>query len=154
MKIFVATSKGQNGRKSDFCSAEEGELLTFALECERDKEDCDGRCGCRRSLLGIDSNGVTTTFAVAELPLKSAQYEERVISYFSAKGWFDISDESARAIFANDAIILLEEAARFPVGIVLEKRGDTIQIRQPVHDSGISMIARGRLLAEHLKATQ
>ena len=152
MKIFVATNKSQSARDSDFCHTEEGEILTFAVECERDEEDPDGECGCRRSLLGIDSSGATTTFTVAELPMKSAEYKKEVVAYFADKGWFDLSNEQTVEMFTNDADILIEAADRFPVGVVLEKRGDTIQMRQPVQQSGAFMVARARNLSRLSKA--
>jgi hypothetical protein len=144
MKIFVATREGQDARQSDFCDAEEGELLTFAIECDRDEADCDGNCGCRRSLLGLETGGATTTFTVAEIPLSAEWYEEQVIEYFADKGWFVRSDAKTVGAFRNDAKIVLEEAARFPVGVVLEKRGDEIKVRMPVQTSTSFMTARSR----------
>ena len=153
MKIFVATNTGQSARANDFHDAEEGELLTFAIECERDEQDCDGKCGCRRSLLGIETGGTTTTFVVAEIPLKPAEYEQLVVDFFCARGWFDSSDEEAVHIFRNDARIIAEAAKDFTVGIVLEKRDDVIQTRQPLQKSLAFMIARGRTVAKSQSVT-
>lgn len=144
MKIFVSTRDGQGVRESDFCSAEEGEILTFAVECDRDEEDPDGNCGCRRSLMGLESGGTTTTFAVAELQMSVAQYQEKVVEYFVGKGWFDQTDANAVEIFRNDAKAMLEEAACFSVGVVLEKRGNTIQVRRPTRSTSAFLFARHR----------
>ena len=144
MKVFIVTRDGQDARQSDFCDAGEGELLTFAVECDRDEDDCDGKCGCRRSLLGLTSGGATTTFTVAELPLSANEYEERVVAYFAGKGWFVANDLEVAEIFREDAKMLLEEAKRFPVGAVLEKRGDVIQARHPAQTSNAFIIARHR----------
>lgn len=144
MKIFVSTHEGQYARQSDFCDAEEGELLTFAVECDRDEDDCDGNCGCRRSLLGLETNGATTTFTVAEVPLSAELYEEQVINYFADKGWFKRDNAKAADVFRNDAKIMLKEAACFPLGVVLEKRGDVIKARIPVQTSTAFMMARSR----------
>ena len=154
MKVFVATRTGQETRQSDFCDAEEGELLTFAIECGRDEENHDGQCGCRRSLLGLESGGISTTFTVAEIPMTSDCYEQKVIEYFSARGWFAPTDNEAIEIFLNDAQILLAQASLFAIGVVLEKRGDKIQVRQPITTSTAFMTARWRHLSQYLSVAK
>jgi hypothetical protein len=37
------------------------------VACDRDRDNIDGGCGCRRSLAGVVSRRATTTFKVAEI---------------------------------------------------------------------------------------
>ena len=67
MKILVATKEGQGQRKNDFCWAEEGEVVKFPSECDR--ETVDGRCGCRRSMSGANSLKGTKTMKVVEFDI-------------------------------------------------------------------------------------
>jgi hypothetical protein len=61
MKVLVATSQGQGGWPHDVCTTVEGELVLLH-RCDR---DC---LVCRRTMIGLASGGVTTTFMVADLP--------------------------------------------------------------------------------------
>ena len=59
-KVLTATAATQGMRKNDFSHTEEGELVTYGLEC--DCEQVDGVCGCKRSLVGRSTHKATTTF--------------------------------------------------------------------------------------------
>lgn len=65
MKVLVATTKRQGMRKNDFCHATEGELVKFSFEC--DGEKVDGKCGCKRSMGGINSRELPTDKSVGFL---------------------------------------------------------------------------------------
>ena len=69
MKILVATKETQGFRDSDFSWAREGELVRFDSECDRDKNRIDGGCGCRRSMVGLETGRATTTFKVVEMDI-------------------------------------------------------------------------------------
>jgi hypothetical protein len=61
VKVLVATSQGQGGRPYDVCTTVEGELVLL--------HRCDRNCMvCRRTMIGLASGGVTTTFMIADLP--------------------------------------------------------------------------------------
>ncbi len=126
MKVLVATRETQGQRKSDFCFAIEGELVEWAFECDRDEEDIDGDCGCRRSLTGIVSRKGTTTMAVVE----------RTITLDELAGIIRENAESAGIHLDIDvphdlAEYVVEMAAEFPVGTVVERRGDEVLARRP-----------------------
>jgi hypothetical protein len=54
MKLLVSTTETQGQRKNDFCFVPEGEILVFAFECDRDRGNPDGPCGCARSMSGVE----------------------------------------------------------------------------------------------------
>ena len=119
--VFVATDETQGTRKNDFCFATVGELVHFATEC--DGEPVDGSCGCRRAVAGMDSFMATTTFKVAALPMSVAELTDALERSYRASGWGAILN---RDFAVTEATQLLELAAGFPVGTVLEKRGRRI----------------------------
>lgn len=122
MKVFVATARGQGARASDFCWTVEGELVMVLFQCDRDGDEIDGCCGCRRALAGLSSSRATTTFAVADLPLAWDDYVTAISDSLKRGGWLGLdSDSMARE--------LVDAAADFPVGEVLERRGDYIRPR-------------------------
>lgn len=147
MKVFVATRDGQGARESDFCDAEEGEVLYWSMECDRDNEEIDGDCGCRRSLWGLETGGVTTTFAVIDLPLPAEWFAERVVEVMSSKGWFERDDEEAD-LYRADANMMLELAGEFTEGVIMEKRDEMMQFRVPARRTQVAAIARKRPLTK------
>ncbi len=128
MKVFVATTETQGQRKNDFSFVKEGELVTFGFEC--DGEDVDGSCGCRRCMSGVETHKATTTFKVANLPLSKEEYTERIIQSGRDGGWVKDPDSEGVARFKETAEELLTLAEGFPLGVVLEKRGNGIQARR------------------------
>ena len=121
----MATSDGQGGRNSDFAWTVEGELVRIGSQCDIDRDDIDGGCGCLRAMVGLASSKSTTTFRVAELDLSQPDYEELVYESMVRDGW-GIPPRLA----AGAADELLGLAAEFPVGVPLGRRGDVIQIRE------------------------
>ena len=57
MKVLVSTHETQGERASDFCWVPDGELVGFAFECDTDRDDIDGGCGCRRAMSGLAAMG-------------------------------------------------------------------------------------------------
>lgn len=130
MRVLVATCETQGKRKNDFCFATEGELVKFpGIECDR--ETPDGSCGCRRSLGGVESGRATTTLRVVERDLTATEVKAIFFESMRQSGW--VKDESwadtVREQCADDAKGLLRIAGSFPVGTVLERRGEVFNVR-------------------------
>jgi hypothetical protein len=132
MKVLTATSQTQGWRENDFCWTVEGELVFLhPIECGRGTFDND--CGCRRSMAGLVSHRATTTMKVTERKdlnpdtyftlvadgLESQRYvTEELMANRRVKEWVhELADE------------LITLAAGWPVGVVVERRGDLIQRR-------------------------
>lgn len=131
MKVFVSTKQGQGVRENDFSHLDDGVLLTFAMVCDSDKDNPDGRCGCNRCLSGVEKGGGTTTFTVADQEITREEYIQRHKDYFVLCGWDEyMSQEEIDQQSEEDVDELLRLADNFDVGEVLEKRGDVIQVRQ------------------------
>lgn len=141
MKVLVATSKTQGQRENDFHFANEGEVVIFGSECDR--EAVDGKCGCRRSMVGCESRKATTTFLVVERPIDQAGLETTVRMSLTEGGWVgkEWSDPAADAEWVReDAAELARVAAHFATGTVLEKRGTTFKERR-VHRTAAAAFA-------------
>lgn len=124
MKVLVATPTGQGRRESDFCWTVDGELVVVPFQCDADGDDPDGGCGCRRAMAGLSSNKGTTTFMVVESPMTHDDYVYAIHDANERAGWGDHLD------FAdNMAALLLEVAAEYPPGTILERRGENFERR-------------------------
>ncbi len=117
MKILVATEETQGQRESDFFWTDPGEIVCFTHECDRDRDDPDGPCGCRRSMSGVKTKKGTSTVKVVELDV-------------TQEGLADMIGDSRRPMDESQAKKLLELAARYEVGTILEKRGDVFRVRE------------------------
>lgn len=124
MKILVSTQHTQGQRKNDFCFVPEDQIVLAGSEC--DYETVDGRCGCRRSLVGADNHAATTTFKIVEYQGDQAEWEKLARYSYMDAGW----DKTTTEDYLDESLHLLREAAKYPVGTVLEKRGEVFQIRQ------------------------
>lgn len=126
MRILVATGLTQGRRANDFNFAREGEIVGKDDEHTSDEEGPDAPCGCQRSLVGIESTKSTTTFQVIESGYSREEFEEMIRearTYWVQAG---VSEENIRA----EAAFLLEVAARFPAGTVVERRGEQFLARE------------------------
>lgn len=175
MKVLVSTRRGQGQRESDFFDGLEGELVFFSLElaCPIDRD-----CGCRRSLTGM--SGSSTTFEVADKPISREEYVAELKASMIYSGRFkseDLDEKSLRKglkgagmgsenidsfladYFPNaevEAEALLSYAAKFPVGTVLEKRGDELFPRIIEHSDAErirDLIEQGESTTVELKET-
>jgi hypothetical protein len=148
MKVFVATKQTQGVRANDFSHAQEGELVRFGFEC--DGEDVDDSCGCRRALVGVKSSKATTTFRVAELSEATmGSVSTEFFESYKQGGWIDIGGdtEENRAEWLDmareDAEFLCGVAADWPIGTVVEKRGNDLNVRQfPGQEPLVSEVQR------------
>lgn len=121
MKAFIATAETQGRRNNDFCWAEEGELLTFGSEC--DAEGIDGPCGCRRSMCGLRSARATTTLRVVDRPdLDLRSLTQLFADAIVRRGFFENLEEAWKPA-GLEARAILESAAPFEVGAIVERRG-------------------------------
>lgn len=123
MQLLVSTKISQGTRKNDFSNATEGEIVDFpSHECTG--EAIDGRCGCKRSLVGINSRLATTTVIVAELPLTKEELIEQIKDSLE-QALPGLGSEEAPLI-AQD---LIHYGKAFPVGTVIERRGRNLSER-------------------------
>lgn len=125
MNVLVLTSEGQGKRKNDFISGNEGEVARFASEC--DGEAVDGKCGCRRSMAGIETNKMSTTMKVVDLPLTVDEFYAKIRKNYE-EAW-GMTGPEYDADIIRDAAELLRIAKCFPVGSIVEKRGNKFQTR-------------------------
>jgi hypothetical protein len=132
MKVLVATSQTQGMRRNDYCWAEEDELVYFGSECDR--EPVDGPCGCRRAMAGAKSKRATTTVKVVDLPIDEAEFAKLIRTALSRAGWIAPPTGEVSRTF-NAALVeamtrdLIDVAKRFPVGAIVERRGDLFRQR-------------------------
>lgn len=128
MKVLLATMTTQGKRKNDFCNAAPGELVHFALEC--DGEAVDGKCGCRRSMSGVDSHKATTTMIVVDLPITKTQVADKVKKSLTEGGWMGLMGPEEGEKFVQDEVKdLLEIAEFFEERTIVEKRGGKFRSR-------------------------
>lgn len=125
MKLLTATTQGQGERGNDYSWTVEGELVGISEPCRKDRFDPDGRCGCGRGFFGMSSHRATTTVLVRDLPLTRADLTDALLGYYESAGYGTF----APAELAEEVGNLLELAACWPAGTVLERRLDLIRAR-------------------------
>ena len=121
MKALVSTKETQGQRGNDFSWTQEGELVTFGSECDR--ESVDGRCGCKRAMSGLTTLKATTTVKVTDLPALTQETLAEQIKRHLIKDWH-LEEPIAASIASEDATALGRLASRFETGDVLERRGN------------------------------
>jgi hypothetical protein len=123
IKVLVATAEKQGVRKNDFNWAQEGELVTFGFECDR--EEIDGECGCKRAFAGVESQRATTTVKVVIKEMPVADLSNNIFEGLVKGGWVDADNKKRMEKHSREfAVELLRIASLFEVGDVIEKRGD------------------------------
>ena len=127
MKVLVATKETQGQRKNDFSWADEGELVNFGSECDR--EAIDGGCGCKRAMSGLTSLKSTTTVKVVDLLGITQEALESKIKEHLLKDW-GFERSVAVEVAHEGAAELARIAGSFRVGDVLEKRGSRLRVRK------------------------
>jgi len=127
MKVIVATKSLQGQRSNDFSFTEEGELVKFSMECDR--EEIDGKCGCRRSFGGFKTSKATTTAKIIDSGMTKDDFIDLMKEALTRQGWYggeiSLSDYEVK----EEAEELLRIANAFEVGDVIEKRGEDINRR-------------------------
>jgi len=121
MRVLVSTKKMQKQRENDFSFVPENELLYFGFQCSGEK--VDGRCGCRRSLVGVKCLKATTTMKVAESKLDEEGFAEVLHRAWKKGGFTDsLEDGRTRDHARRMARELVAIAKKYPVGTILERR--------------------------------
>jgi hypothetical protein len=121
IKCMVATKETQGQRESDFCYANEGEIVRFGVLC-CDEKDFDGGCGCARSLIGIDSQKPTTTMKTVELDMTQEEYLQKVIASVR-----QTDDDASDETIIEEALDVLYASEQFGVGHIIEYRGGFVK---------------------------
>lgn len=129
MKLLVATKEGQGGRGNDFSFTKEGELVYLGWTCDRDVGKADGGCGCGRSFSGLETHTGTTTARIAEVLATPESFEAVLRASLTEVGWLPGIEKDEPRLVADMADELVQLAAGFRMNDVLEKRGETIQVR-------------------------
>ena len=125
MKVLVATMETAGYRENDFSLVPEYEPVMLGTVCEG-HDDPDTSCGCARMMLGVDNLRGTTTFKVVDLLISPAVY-------ISA-----LNNAACRLLHRfnveEQAEFLLNLASQYPVGTVLERRGEKLFAARPATD--------------------
>jgi hypothetical protein len=125
MKVLIATADTQGQRSNDFTYLIDGELVTPASLCDRDDGNPDGPCGCWRSFTGLVSGKSGTTAKVADLDMTFEDWAAIFASSAASRGFTVSTPEHMTEL-------MLELAAAFDVGDVIERRGaDDFTGREP-----------------------
>jgi len=131
MKLLTATNETQRQRPDDFMWCTEGEIVKFGMEC--DGEEVDGKCGCRRSMVGVQCNKATTTMKVIHVEMTCEELTNALRDNYKEGGWYNLMGaESAEKSIRIEVEDLIRLSESFPVGSIVEKRGDKFQVRKEV----------------------
>jgi hypothetical protein len=125
LKYFVSTHHTQGERDNDSNSIPETEIVDLCSLSHEDPDD--SYCGCARSFVGITSRQTTTTAEIVESDMTPVEFVGRFHEGLVAMGFANTAE--LRADATNDAVGLLLLAAQWPVGTVVERRGDEIRVR-------------------------
>lgn len=125
LKYIVATHRTQGERDNDSTSVPDGELVDIPGKSHEDPDDT--YCACARSFAGFSSRQATTTAEVVESDMTPAGYIRRFHTMLLALGYENTA--AVRTDALNDAVHLLLIAAQWPVGTVVERRGDEVRVR-------------------------
>jgi len=115
LKVLVATkTQGQN--PGDFCNVPEGELVCLGV-------DYPGKTG----LTGVVSGQGTTTFVIAESSLTASDLRQQIRALYQAEGWDKlVTPRAFTQAITSEIVFLAQVTLTFPVGTVLEKRGNEV----------------------------
>lgn len=127
VKVLISTLDTQGMRKNDFSYTLGAELLKFGTEC--DGEKIDGKCGCRRSMVGVESKKATTTMKVIDIDIPIELIALEITNSEIASGWFEKGSKEAINEGTKQAKEIIRIASTFQNGAVLEKRGNVFSVR-------------------------
>ncbi len=127
MKVLVATSETQGQQPGDYDWCVDGELVWIGEVCDTDRRDPAGGCGCGRGFAGMASRRATTTAAVRELAWVTREtFHTSLRESLDAQGWLKVYGADRVAKMADRLLAL---AARLPVGSIVQRRIDVIEVR-------------------------
>lgn len=124
MHILIATKQTQGQRDNDFSWTDEGELVMRGFMCNSGLLNPDEYCGCGRVLIGVNTARATTTIQVTEAEMTPVEYVGDITASLQGR-WPGTPEDEGVA----EAMWLLEEAAGFDVGTVLEYRSGVLVAR-------------------------
>lgn len=131
MKILVSTKETQGRRDNDFSFTTPNEWLYLGIPCREATGHVDDDCGCRRSLVGMDTHLSTTTMRVVDVDANEEHFLERLIEALDDAGWTELFGTAKARIRAETLCsTLLGAAARFDDGAVLEYRDGEFVVRE------------------------
>jgi len=126
VKVLVATAETQGKRANDYIWATPGELVFFGVVCDSDEGNPDGKCGCDRSMSGMDSLKSTTTVRVMERSDVNPELLRLAIRQALVKGQWDTLYKDALEEFEilidSQVEDLTAACEAFSEGAVLEYR--------------------------------
>jgi hypothetical protein len=125
LKYLVSTRRTQGERANDSNSVPGVELVDIPGKSHENPDD--PLCACARRFVGFDSRQATTTAEIVESDMTPLEYIGRFHVMLLGAGF--PNTPQLRADAANDATELLCLAAQWPVGTVVERRGDEIRVR-------------------------
>jgi len=128
MKILVSTKDTQGKRNNDFCFVPENEIVIYPFfECGSGSLDDD--CGCKRSLCGIKSMTVTTTFKVVDMAISKKGFVQLYKKAMINAGFgkvFKSGDKEQKKMMENILFGNVEKLTNIAegnsIGTVLERR--------------------------------
>lgn len=120
MKLIVATSETQGQRPGDFNFVPNGEVVIVS-DCDCLHEGCE----CSRSMIGVLCGKGTTTMMVIESDLTRDDYLRTIREANKSYAALGV-DES---LFDEQADALLQLAAEFPAGAIIERNGENFDVR-------------------------
>ncbi|HET6286491.1 MAG TPA: hypothetical protein VFG15_07040 [Amycolatopsis sp.] len=121
LAVLVATDRTERDRSNDFTFCSPGELVDIVSSCDRGNPY--GACDCCRSFTGLDSRRSTTT---AEVVRRRMSFAEYAAAHYASLLSIGLPEDTARGWADEAARDMTRLAAAFPVGTVVERRGDKI----------------------------
>ncbi|MEY8042612.1 hypothetical protein AB8O55_24670 [Saccharopolyspora cebuensis] len=128
LPVLVATHQTQGQRPTDCITVAEGELVTLASVCDRDRGNPDGGCGCARAFVGIRERTAVTTAVIAERTMTRDDYLREMRDSAINAGFLHPGEDASD--IDDEADELLDIAAGWPVGTVVERRDADLQVRR------------------------
>lgn len=128
MKVLVATSLTQGTRAGDVMSCVDGELVFMVGACPYGRRRPYGACNCGITFRGMTSDGVATTAVVRAMPGLSidAYIDCLDATHRFRREWGCTCELDA----FGDAWTLLARAGSLPVGTVVERYVDRLEVRR------------------------
>lgn len=142
VKVLVATTEAQGHRSDDYVLAVDGELvyvpITGCASTTGETEHLgagehvgERHCGCDRGFAGMaSSRGTTTALVVERLDLTVQDLLTALSDSLERQGalsstWTVAENELFRRLFQR----MLVTASHFPIGSIIERRGEHIRRR-------------------------
>jgi hypothetical protein len=126
ISVLVATTRTQGARDSDFITCSPQELVDITAACAHDPSD-PGACWHCHAFTGLDTRRATTTAEVAE---RAMSVDDYIAAHLASLRRAGLPDSPRVRRWAREAAReMLRIAAAFPVGAVVDRRGDTIEQR-------------------------